>query len=135
MMTTFNDIPLTPQQIECPLAESAEGNASQKTCAYGTQEAKLAGQKRSDLTGTSRSTATKREARPALTSELGLNQEQQPAGLPAPAGLAQPIVALLDIPPADEWEELLGRAQTMCATEGEETCVEIVERVLGKRQC
>jgi hypothetical protein len=75
------DIPQTKKQ---PMAESRDGNAPQKTCAYGAQESKLAGQKRRDLTGASCSTETKREARRALTSEFGLN-DAPPAGVAAPA--------------------------------------------------
>jgi hypothetical protein len=71
-------------QSECALAERLEGDAAQKTCACGPREAKLAGQKWSDPTA-SWSAATKHEARPTFTSELGANGG--PAGIPVPAGV------------------------------------------------
>ena len=82
-------IPLTPQTKKQPMAANREGNAPQKTCAYGAQESKLAGQKRRDLTGTSCSTVTKREARRIRTSEFGLN-DAPPAGVAAPAVITPP---------------------------------------------
>ena len=64
--------------------KTRDGNAPQKTCAYGAQEVLLDGLKCDDLTGTSCSTETKREARRIRTSEFGLNHVP-PAGVAAPA--------------------------------------------------
>jgi len=77
-----------PQTNRKPMAVSRDGDAPQKTCAYGAQESKLAGQKRRDLTGTSCSTETKREARRTHTSEFG--HDAPPAGVAAPAVLKFP---------------------------------------------
>jgi hypothetical protein len=64
-----------PQTKQCPLAESRDGDAPQKTCAYGAVS--------DQHTGSSCRTETKREARRALTSELGLDAPT--AGVAAPA--------------------------------------------------
>lgn len=53
-------------------------------------------------------------------------------------GIPQPIVSMLDaMPPEDDddspdWDELTIRAQQMCAAPGQETTLEIAERILGK---
>ena len=77
-----------PHKQKKPMAVSRDGDAPQKTCAYGAQESKLAAQKRRDLTGTSCSTETKREARRTHTSEFG--HDAPPAGVAAPAVLRFP---------------------------------------------
>jgi hypothetical protein len=65
-----------PHNKKRPMAESRDGDAPQKTCAYGALP--------DQQTGTSCSTVTKREARRALTSEFG--SDATPAGVAAPAG-------------------------------------------------
>jgi hypothetical protein len=72
-----------PHKQKKPMAVSRDGDAPQKTCAYGAQVSKLAAQKRRDLTGSSCRTATKHEARRTHTSEFGL--DATPAGVAAPA--------------------------------------------------
>lgn len=46
----------------------------------------------------------------------------------------QPIVQCLDAPPDpdDDWDELTARAVQMMPTPGQETTLELAERVLGK---
>lgn len=61
-----------PHNKKRPLAESGEGDAAQKTCAYGPAENTSAPRACRFSTGASRSTETKREARRTLTSEFGL---------------------------------------------------------------
>jgi hypothetical protein len=83
-----NEIPPTTEK---PMAESRGGDAPQKMCAYGAQEAKTHRQQNKDagitvsnLTGPSCRTATKREAQRTLTSEFG--RKARPAGVAATAG-------------------------------------------------
>lgn len=123
-----------PHNKKGPLADTRDGNVSQKTCAYGTEVIPKSGaeQERPSLTGASRSTETKREARRSVTSELGPH-EAVPAGLPAPAGLPQPIVALFDYPADDDpdWDELTARVAELAPAD-RETVLELTERVLGR---
>jgi len=74
-------IPLTPQTKKQPMAANRDGNAPQKTCAYGAET--------DHLTGPSCRTETKREARRIRTSEFGLN-DAPPAGVAAPAVITPP---------------------------------------------
>jgi hypothetical protein len=68
-----NDLPHNKKQ---PMAANRDGNAPQKTCAYGAET--------DHLTGSSCRTETKREARRIRTSEFGRN-DAPPAGVAAPA--------------------------------------------------
>ena len=79
-------------QSDGALAERSEGDAAQKTCAYGPREAKLAGQKWSDPTA-SWSAATEHEARPTFTSELGANHGR-PGEIPDSPGNMSRVLAL-----------------------------------------
>jgi hypothetical protein len=92
-----NDIPHNKKQ---PMAANREGNAPQKTCAYGAAiNSKPAGTvepkglestaSRVDGTGSSCRTETKREARRIRTSEFGLNDAPS-AGVAAPAFITPP---------------------------------------------
>ncbi|MCU1301942.1 MAG: hypothetical protein JWQ87_2226 [Candidatus Sulfotelmatobacter sp.] len=82
-----DDIPHTKK----PLAVSRDGDVPQKTCAYGADGGKLAGQKRTAITGTSWSTETKREARRTHTSELGqLGHNATPGEVPASPVIPSP---------------------------------------------
>jgi hypothetical protein len=72
-LNEFIDIPHNKKQ---PMAANRDGDAPQKTCAYGAEA--------DHLTGSSCRTETKREARRIRTSEFGLN-DAPPAGVAAPA--------------------------------------------------
>jgi hypothetical protein len=77
-----------PQTNRKPMAVSRDGDAPQKTCAYGAREVSRDGLTCDEPTGTSCSTETKREARRTHTSEFG--HDAPPAGVAAPAVLHFP---------------------------------------------
>ena len=70
-----------PHNKKQPMAANRDGNAPQKTCAYGAET--------DHLTGSSCRTETKREARRIRTSEFGLH-DAPPAGVAAPADNTSP---------------------------------------------
>lgn len=77
-----------PHNKKQPMAANREGNAPQKTCAYGAAGNTSSSAPRAEecrfSTGTSCSTETKREARRIRTSEFGLN-DAPPAEVAASA--------------------------------------------------
>ncbi len=77
-----------PHNKKQPMAANRDGDAPQKTCAYGAQKVSLVGLKRDELTGSSCRTVTKHEARRIRTSEFGHNAT--PAGVAAPAANTPP---------------------------------------------
>jgi hypothetical protein len=96
-LNEFIDIPHNKKQ---PMAANREGNAPQKTCAYGavnnSKPAETSTPKGAEVeaarfvdTGSSCRTETKREARRIRTSEFGLN-DAPPAGVAAPAVITPP---------------------------------------------
>jgi len=86
----FLDIPHNQKQ---PMAANRDGDAPQKTCAYGAAENTSSTAPRAAEcrfgTGSSCRTETKREARRIRTSEFGLN-DAPPAGVAAPAVITPP---------------------------------------------